>query len=122
MDDDMTFGASVWGASGPATPVKSESEPGETDFAPAAASAPDDSFDDFDDFGPTETAAGGTEAVDDDDFGDFGDFGDAATTEEVPPADFSEAGPSPLSLGGMIIVGGSVLIGGSGCADAVRAF
>ncbi|KAJ7068465.1 hypothetical protein C8F01DRAFT_1208020 [Mycena amicta] len=70
MDDDFTFGSSVWGSSDPVLPPLSQS------FAP-----PQPQFDDFDDFGsPTESAPAKTED-EDDDFGDFGDFGDA----DAPP-------------------------------------
>ncbi|KAF8165500.1 hypothetical protein B0H34DRAFT_689394 [Crassisporium funariophilum] len=71
MDDDLTFGASVWGATEPSA-VASTSKP------PASLSLPtfeDTTFDDFDDFGaPGESAQ---EDAGDDDFGDFGDFGEA---------------------------------------------
>lgn len=71
MEDDISFGASVWGAP--------------TDFAPVLSinrvpsTSTDDGFDDFDDYRtPAETVvASGDEG--DDDFGDFGDFGDAQT-------------------------------------------
>ncbi|KAF7798341.1 hypothetical protein EIP86_009562 [Pleurotus ostreatoroseus] len=74
-EDDIAFGASVWGASDRLT------------LSPPTLSAPQispepsssqDGFDDFDEFGtPAETlAASGDEG--DDDFGDFGDFGDGA--------------------------------------------
>ncbi|CAL1701177.1 unnamed protein product [Somion occarium] len=85
MDDDLSFGASVWGStdSPTATPtlppvLKPPS------FSPALSS-PQDSVNDFDDFGtPAETiAASGDEG--DDDFGDFEDFGEAV-----------EAGPSSV--------------------------
>lgn len=76
MDDDFTFGASVWGASDPiAAPLPIVKPPS------AVFGAAND--DDFDDFGsPPQTAV--TAAADDDDFGDFGDFDDA---QEMPPAD-----------------------------------
>ncbi|KAF7352609.1 hypothetical protein MVEN_01226400 [Mycena venus] len=83
LDDDLTFGASVWGSSEPTLPPPAQSK----FFTPSAVQ-----MDDFDDdFGsPTETTnnaqpVGGEE----DDFGDFGDFGDA---EEIPPGpDFNES-------------------------------
>jgi hypothetical protein len=89
-EDDLTFGASVWGSSEPALPP-----PSKPNFI-----SPTPTRDDFDDFGsPTETTQ--PVADDEDDFGDFGDFGDA---EENPPGpefnesdDFGEipvAGPS----------------------------
>ncbi|KIK67826.1 hypothetical protein GYMLUDRAFT_36603 [Collybiopsis luxurians FD-317 M1] len=98
--DELTFGASVWGAEEPAPvlPPFTKSQPPplplQDDFA---SSVPDADFDDFDDFGPSETAAGQDIAGDDDDFGDFGDFGDAAEDVALTPADFSDvtvAGPS----------------------------
>lgn len=90
MEDDITFGASVWAVSEPlddSPPLKpiSSSDPA------SDPSYRDGVFDDFDDFGsPTET----TQGVKDDDFGDFGDFGEAETgfgvdtgfTEEIPVA------------------------------------
>lgn len=79
MDDELDFGASVWGATEPISlsvpaPVFSEPSP--------APSSSQDGFDDFDNFGtPAETiAASGDEG--DDDFGDFGDFGEAASGQE----------------------------------------
>lgn len=94
MDDDFTFGASVWGTPDPAAPV----------VVKPPSPIPDD---DFDDFGSPPQAAQVTD--DDDDFGDFGDFGDA---QEIPPSSgFSGfepvAGPSsygdwePLKLAPM---------------------
>ncbi|KAJ7240354.1 hypothetical protein B0H12DRAFT_1024722 [Mycena haematopus] len=79
MDDDLTFGSSVWGLSEPVLPP-----PSQPNFI---SSSP--RLDDFDDFGsPTETTKPAAE--DDDDFGDFGDFGDV---EENPPGpEFSESG------------------------------
>ncbi len=108
MDDDLTFGASVWGAEEPSpiappTKLKPASLPlplevGLTSSAPDTNANGDDDFDDFDDFGPAETGAAGQDVVgDDDDFGDFGDFGEANEEIAVTPADFSEipvAGPS----------------------------
>lgn len=109
MEDDLTFGASVWGAAEPSPlPPLIKLKPPSLPLDDGFISAADDDFDDFDDFGPAETAAVDQDvAGDDDDFGDFGDFG-----EDVPvtPADFSGvpvAGPStsrierewePLSL------------------------
>ncbi|KAI0743283.1 hypothetical protein BC629DRAFT_244654 [Irpex lacteus] len=79
MDDDLDFGASVWGATEQlaiSVPPTSFSEP-----SPAPSSS-QSGFDDFDDFGtPAETVlASGDEGVDDD-FGDFGDFGEAGEEE-----------------------------------------
>lgn len=80
IDDDLSFGASVWG-----TPSESPiglAPPTPKFHSSALTSEPpseDDQFDDFDDFGTTQ---GGEH--DDDDFGDFGDFGDV----QANPADF----------------------------------
>lgn len=81
MDDDLEFGASVWGASeriSLSVPRPAFSEP-----SPAPSSS-QDGFDDFDDFGtPAETiAASGDEA--DDEFGDFGDFGEVGVADSIP--------------------------------------
>ncbi|THV08344.1 hypothetical protein K435DRAFT_958926 [Dendrothele bispora CBS 962.96] len=85
MDDDITFGASVWGSNEPVNilpPAKSASSP-----PSESAAAINDEFDDFDDFGPpTDQIA--PIAVEDDDFGDFGDFGDAQ--EMATPMGFSD--------------------------------
>lgn len=95
MEDDLTFGTSVWGAPEPSLlPPLVKPKPPSLPLHDGFISAGDDEFDDFDDFGPAETAAVQDIAADDDDFGDFGDFG-----EEVPatPTDFSGqpvAGPS----------------------------
>ncbi len=82
MEDDFTFGASVWGAD-VSTP------PPTLIAAPVLSREPStaESLDDFDDFGtPEETiAASGDEA--DDDFGDFGDFGEAEQLGEIPSFD-----------------------------------
>ncbi|KAJ3883928.1 hypothetical protein F5051DRAFT_493582 [Lentinula edodes] len=95
MDDDLTFGASVWGADVsspfPPTKLKPPTLSLEDDFISTPNG--DDGFDDFEDFGPTETVAG------DDD--DFGDFGDAIEDIAVTPADFPEtpvAGPSKSQM------------------------
>ncbi|KAJ3822508.1 hypothetical protein F5880DRAFT_1624185 [Lentinula raphanica] len=100
MDDDLTFGASVWGADEPSplprpTTLTHSTISLDDDFISTPNA--DDSFDDFDDFGPTETPSGQDIAEDDEDFGDFGDFGDATEDIAVTPAVFPEtpvAGPS----------------------------
>lgn len=97
MDDDLTFGASVWAASEPLNTnsiIKSD-QPLNFDGAIA---------DDFDDFGALDEAPGTD--LKDDDFGDFGDaddfgdaegsslaFGEAVAFEE----DFRIPGPSSQS-------------------------
>ncbi|KAF5393020.1 hypothetical protein D9757_001332 [Collybiopsis confluens] len=96
MEDDFTFGASVWGAedeSNSVLPPLSKTKTFEDDFI--STPAPDTEFDEFNDFGTSEIASGQDIIGDDEDFGDFGDFGDAA--EDIAPADFSDAavaGPS----------------------------
>ncbi|KAJ7180315.1 hypothetical protein C8R43DRAFT_972596 [Mycena crocata] len=78
-EDDLTFGASVWGSSEPALPPPTQ---------PKFISPPETKLDDFDDFGsPTETAP--PVSGEDDDFGDFGDFGDAEESSAGP--DFAES-------------------------------
>jgi len=106
MDDDLTFGASVWGVQDspipPPQPIKQ---------APSFASATtEDSLDEFDDFStPAETIATSDDVAADDDFGDFGDFGeiqenavDGPIFEEQAFVDQPTPGPSrgprPLRL------------------------
>ncbi|KAG6812999.1 hypothetical protein H0H92_014930 [Tricholoma furcatifolium] len=93
MDDDFTFGASVWGSDEPSTALP-PSRP--TISASHTSFGDDDGFDDFNE--PVEVVQGNTE---DDDFGDFGDFGEAGTvgsSEFVDNDGFGEdariAGPS----------------------------
>ncbi|KAM5534266.1 hypothetical protein V8D89_010876 [Ganoderma adspersum] len=100
MEDDITFGASVWGV--PASPLPPLSKPPAFGISPAPSTAPDD-FDDFDNFRtPAETTAG-SEDEGEDDFGDFGDFGD---TQQLPvnasfQTSFGEvAYTEPESIGG----------------------
>lgn len=74
MDDDLTFGASVWAASEPlnaSSIIKSDPAP------------PNFDADDFDDFGALDEVPG-TDLKDD----DFGDFGDADVGSTLA---FSEA-------------------------------
>ncbi len=91
MDDDLTFGASVWATSEPITnnqplPAKPEQDAGFTKF--------DNEFDDFG--APADT----TQGDDDNDFGDFGDFGEAELgssktfAEHIGFDDVQIAGPS----------------------------
>ncbi|KAI1796236.1 hypothetical protein LXA43DRAFT_880547 [Ganoderma leucocontextum] len=100
MEDDITFGASVWGA--PASPLPPLVKPPTFGISPAPSTAPDD-FDDFDNFRtPAETTAG-SEDEGGDDFGDFGDFGE---TQQLPvtasfQASFGEVTyTEPESIGG----------------------
>lgn len=95
MDDDLTFGASVWGADVPSPFPPTKLKPPTLSLEDDFISTPngDDGFDDFEDFGPTETVAG--------DEDDFGDFGDAIEDIAVTPADFPEtpvAGPSKSQM------------------------
>lgn len=104
MEEDLTWGSSVWAAdSGPSItatttkprPPSIEVPPPPTPFDQGTAG-----FDDFDDFSaPTETTEEGA-TVADDDFGDFEDFEDG----DVQPASafgdvhsFNEAGPSTFA-------------------------
>ncbi|KAL0570604.1 hypothetical protein V5O48_011352 [Marasmius crinis-equi] len=83
MDDDLTFGASVWGSAETTNPLGTTSTPSHVVSDQTLTSAPDD-FDDFDDFGaPAETSQ---IAMEDDDFGDFGDADDTTA-----PADFTQS-------------------------------
>lgn len=84
MDDDLTFGASVWGA---AEPVSSLPPQKELSPIPSSESPDANAFDDFDDFGPP--AHTDSEALDEDDFGDFGDFG-GVEESEMTPAEFGD--------------------------------
>ncbi|EJF56608.1 hypothetical protein BD309DRAFT_953735 [Dichomitus squalens] len=102
MEDDIAFGASVWGA--PASPLPPLSvKPPVFAISPAQSSTQED-FDDFDNFRtPAETAAGSGDEGEDDDFGDFGDFGE---TQQLPvtasfQTSFGElAYDEPQSIGG----------------------
>lgn len=102
MDDDFTFGASVWGSQNspipPPQPIQQSSS--------IASATTEESLDDFDDFGtPAETLAA-SDVGGDDDFGDFGDFGeiqeDGPVFEEETFASQPVPGPSrtvrPLRL------------------------
>lgn len=104
MDDDLTFGASVWAtpepeaASAPPLPAPSEFK-----HKPAPLALEDDSdgapFNDFDDFGPTAEPAGFDSK--DDDFGDFEDFEEAA--DIAPESGFQDAAgfyDEPSSIAG----------------------
>jgi Domain of unknown function (DUF5102) len=72
MDDDLTFGVSVWGA--PDEPIDPSSS---TPFRIPVHPGTSDEFDDFGEPAPT-TLKGG----DDDDFGDFGDAEEAINVAE----------------------------------------
>ncbi|KIY69761.1 hypothetical protein CYLTODRAFT_420449 [Cylindrobasidium torrendii FP15055 ss-10] len=93
MDDDFTFGASVWGA--PETvPATSKLPPPDFDD-PFDAPSPAPVDDDFDDFGDPPTT--NTDAGDDDDFGDFGDFDEAEAMPAAHAFAFEEAVAGPSS-------------------------
>ncbi|KDR83922.1 hypothetical protein GALMADRAFT_110961 [Galerina marginata CBS 339.88] len=73
MDDDLTFGASVWATSD----VVDTTSVLKTEPPIAVVSNLDDTgFDDFDDFGVPEEATA-EDDLKEDDFGDFNDFGEA---------------------------------------------
>ncbi|KAK1231803.1 hypothetical protein PQX77_005017 [Marasmius sp. AFHP31] len=108
MDDDLTFGASVWGASEPVDILSTSSQASQQRPASSGQTltSESDGFDDFDDFG-SPTADAGQIAMDDDDFGDFGDadeasapagFADSTGFAEVPIAGPSRIGWEPLRL------------------------
>jgi hypothetical protein len=78
MDDDLTFGTSVWGSA--ATPDGVPPTKPSISLSMQPASAPESEFDDsgFDDFEDFNTAP--TSAIEaHDDFGDFEEFGESAT-------------------------------------------
>jgi hypothetical protein len=91
MDDDLTFGTSVWGSGDTVLPPP----PKETVSFTQSTSAVtiNDGFDDFDDFGSSvQTSA--------DDFGEFGDFGEfdeaqGGTAEDLHSEGFVHEGPRP---------------------------
>ena len=97
MDDDLTFGVSVWATpSDPAPPAKLGTDPVN---AFAAADSDEEGLDDFDDFADFGAPVPASSAeMGDDDFGDFGEshgevvegFGDDIFAEE----ERQNAGPS----------------------------
>lgn len=95
MEDDLTFGASVWGSSvisGGASPIKPSISLSMTVPPSAPESEIDDSgFDDFEDFNTAPTSAvEGSE-----DFGDFEEFGEITTvTTGFDDQDFLNGPPS----------------------------
>jgi hypothetical protein len=106
MDDDITFGTSVWATSEPVT--ADNNLPPFTTKPHSFVTQPRSTFDDdFADFGASTEAQ--DIPTDDDDFGDFGDFGEVLELDDAPAPslaqvdDFRIAGPSshswrPLSL------------------------
>ena len=94
MDDDLTFGASIWAASEPSD----RTGPLESEMSVAKLTSFDDpAFDDFDEFEvPTEMSNNTSK---DDDFGDFDDFTEANTEPSSAFGDIVDfenriAGPS----------------------------
>lgn len=105
MDDDLTFGASVWGST--VTPDSVSPTKPSISLSTQPASAPESEFDDsgFDDFEDFNTAP--TSAVEaHDDFGDFEEFGESNTVTmgfddptflSAPPShDWQALGLDPL--------------------------
>ena len=88
MDDDLTFGTSVWGSSDPVNVLPPP--PPTTSFHVDDDLSFDDAqfSDDFDNFATPAESVGTAEA--DDDFGDFGDFGEAqvAANDSFDDTDF----------------------------------
>jgi hypothetical protein len=90
MDDDLTFGASVWATS---EPISIDNSPPSTNIPTytvrdAAFGQPRPPFDDdFDDFGASTQDA----PTEDDDFGDFGDFGEVVELDEAPATPLPQA-------------------------------
>lgn len=88
MDEDITFGSSVWAtpATAPMTLSPRSHEdallPSHPPPASSTSSEQNDQFEDFDDFGsPADTPQ--LTSAQDDDFGDFGDFGDVQDSSTV---------------------------------------
>lgn len=81
MDDDFTFGASVWGTSNDPTHLANITTSFSSLEPPAPSPAPSqDQLDDYDDF-HTPPQTQNSSIAQEDDFGDFGDFGDAEGLE-----------------------------------------
>ena len=104
MDDDLTFGASVWGSTEPVDILQTSSQT--TQQSNQTLTTERDDFDDFDDFG-SPTANTAQISMEDDDFGDFGDaddssaptaFADSTGFAENPIAGPSRVGWEPLHL------------------------
>jgi hypothetical protein len=96
MDDDFTFGASVWGASNDPTRLTHITTSLSSLGSPAPSPAPSqDQLDDYDDF-HTPPQTQNPSIAQDDDFGDFGDFGGAEGLEDGRDfghdADFGQGG------------------------------
>lgn len=106
MEDDITFGTSVWATSGPIA-ADNNPTPNNTNFLignPTIVQPQSTFDDDFSDFGTSTKAQ--VLSNEDEDFGDFGDFGEVVEIDNSPLAevdDFRIAGPSsqgwrPLSV------------------------
>jgi Domain of unknown function (DUF5102) len=94
MDDDLTFGTSVWSTSDPVLPPPhKESIP---IIGPSTSTTQNDPFDDFDDFGHAVQ----TSMQENDDFGDFGEFGFAQEeiVEGFPSDGFTEEDRAPVPV------------------------
>ena len=93
MDDDLTFGASIWGSSDPVLvlppppPTSSLHVADGPTFDDTQFSDDLDDFDNFDNFATPAESIGTAE--DDDDFGDFGEA-QAVANEGFGGADFGE--------------------------------
>jgi len=82
MDDDFSFGASVWGTPNDPTRLANITTSFPSLQSPAPSPAPSqDPLDDYDDFlTPPQTQT--SSIAQEDDFGDFGDFGEAEDLED----------------------------------------
>ena len=81
MDDDFTFGASVWGTSNDPARLANITTSLSSLGSPAPSPAPSqDQLDDYDDF-HTPPQTQNSSIAQEDDFGDFGDFGEAGDLE-----------------------------------------
>lgn len=93
MEDDLTFGASIWAATNATSdePRPSGSFTSEPESIPQPNGNDEDAFDDFDFDAPVQATAS---ALEDDDFGDFGDFEETAAPGSVDafaqPMNFDE--------------------------------
>ncbi|TFK43689.1 hypothetical protein BDQ12DRAFT_731680 [Crucibulum laeve] len=96
MDDDITFGASVWGASEDIDVLRISEQSTTLNSTPSESTTQfEDAFDDFEEFGAPAHST--SEDARDDDFGDFGDFGEAEVVESAAfeeDMSFGVAGPS----------------------------
>jgi len=94
MDDDFTFGVSVWGTSNDPTRLANITTSLSSLASPAPSPAPSqDQLDDYDDF-HTPPQTHNSSIAQEDDFGDFGDFGEVESLDGnkdfVHEADFGQ--------------------------------